>query len=115
MLPLLPFRTTFQCGVAVAKEDYGRVEIEVSILNTTKNRHVLKPVPTLFPLDELAVISLIASQLPHPLSLSCPLQGCRLNDRSSYSLEINDAIYQSQKSLLEDVEDSAFPTLSLPS
>lgn len=106
VLPLLPFRTSFQCGVAVAKEGYGRVEIEVSILNITKNIHVLKSVPTLFSLDELAVIYLIANQLPHSLSLSCPLQGCRLNDRNSSSLEINDAIYQSLKSLLEDAEEA---------
>lgn len=82
------------------------VEIELSILNITKNRHVLKPVPTLFSLDALIVIYLIANQLPHLLSLSCPLQGCRLNNRSSYSLEINDAIYQYQKSLLEYAEEA---------
>lgn len=42
------------------------IEIEVSILTATKNRPGLKPAPTLIPLDEPAVIYLVANQLPHP-------------------------------------------------
>lgn len=51
---MVAFRTSFQGGRAVAKEDYG-VEIEVSTLITTKkkNRLGLKPAPMLSSLDEL--------------------------------------------------------------